>query len=78
MKREYFFITNNFRIIWIVIAIIFSTIFYSYGQDPIFTQFYSNPVYLNPAASPFFSPTPKEPGGGRARAPAPPGPPVHA
>jgi type IX secretion system PorP/SprF family membrane protein len=49
MSRENFYIINNFKIIWIVIAIVFSSSFYSYCQDPIFTQFYSNPVYLNPA-----------------------------
>ena len=49
MSIDNFYIINKFKIICIIIAIIFSSIFYSYGQDPIFTQFYSNPVYLNPA-----------------------------
>ena len=34
-----------------IILLTFSWINQTYGQDPIFTQFYSNPIYLNPAFS---------------------------
>ena len=34
-----------------IILLTFLWINQTYGQDPIFTQFYSNPIYLNPAFS---------------------------
>jgi len=33
----------------LVLALLVSTLSSTWGQDPTFTQFYSNPIYLNPA-----------------------------
>ena len=37
------------KFLLILLAIFFTTLRFSFGQDPVFSQFYFNPVYLNPA-----------------------------
>jgi type IX secretion system PorP/SprF family membrane protein len=37
------------RKLFFAILLLIQGIFYSYGQDPHFSQFYANPIYLNPA-----------------------------
>ena len=44
------FFTNRYLKIWgTLFAIVLLSEIKIFAQDPIFTQFYSNPVYLNPA-----------------------------
>ena len=39
------------KILKVLILFVFSTffVFQSYGQDPAFSQYFANPLYLNPA-----------------------------
>ena len=46
--RKKFIANYIFRSIW-VILLISTSIIYSSGQDPVFTQFYNTPIQINPA-----------------------------
>ena len=42
---------SSIKLCCFIILFTSSWINQTYGQDPIFTQFYSNPIYLNPQLS---------------------------
>jgi type IX secretion system PorP/SprF family membrane protein len=49
LKNNKIYIKYIYKIILVIAVFLINCSINLYGQDPIFTQFYSNPVYLNPA-----------------------------
>jgi type IX secretion system PorP/SprF family membrane protein len=49
LKSNEIYIKYIYKIILVIAVLLISSSIKFYAQDPIFTQFYSNPVYLNPA-----------------------------
>ena len=50
-SSQFMVLFSSVKLHCFIILLTFSWINQTYGQDPIFTQFYSNPIYLNPAFS---------------------------
>ena len=51
LKNNKIYIKYIYKIILVIAVFLINCSISLYAQDPIFTQFYSNPVYLNPAFS---------------------------
>jgi len=49
LKNNKIYIKYIYKIILVIAVFLINSSINLYAQDPIFTQFYSNPVYLNPA-----------------------------
>jgi type IX secretion system PorP/SprF family membrane protein len=49
LKSNKTYLKYIYKIILVIVVFLFNSNINLYAQDPIFTQFYSNPVYLNPA-----------------------------
>ena len=49
LKSNKIYIKYIYKIILVIAVLLINSSIKLYAQDPIFTQFYSNPVYLNPA-----------------------------
>ena len=49
LKSNKIYIKYIYKVILVTVVLLINSSINLYAQDPIFTQFYSNPVYLNPA-----------------------------
>ena len=49
LKSNKIYIKYIYKVILVTVVLLINSSIKLYAQDPIFTQFYSNPVYLNPA-----------------------------
>lgn len=49
LKSNKIYIKYIYKVILLTVVLLINSSINLYAQDPIFTQFYSNPVYLNPA-----------------------------
>ena len=49
LKSNKIYIKYIYKVILVIAVLLINSSIKFYAQDPIFTQFYSNPVYLNPA-----------------------------
>ena len=49
LKSNKNYIKHIYKVILVTVVLLINSSINLYAQDPIFTQFYSNPVYLNPA-----------------------------
>ena len=49
LKSNKIYIKHIYKVILVIAVLLINSSINLYAQDPIFTQFYSNPVYLNPA-----------------------------
>ena len=49
LKSNKIYIKYIYKVILVKVVLLINSSINLYAQDPIFTQFYSNPVYLNPA-----------------------------
>ena len=49
LKSNEIYIKYIYKVILVTVVLLINSSIKLYAQDPIFTQFYSNPVYLNPA-----------------------------
>ena len=49
LKSNKIYIKYIYKVILVIAVLLINSSIKLYAQDPIFTQFYSNPVYLNPA-----------------------------
>ena len=49
LKSNKIYIKHIYKVILVTVVLLINSSINLYAQDPIFTQFYSNPVYLNPA-----------------------------
>lgn len=49
LKSNKIYIKYIYKVILVTVVLLINSSTNLYAQDPIFTQFYSNPVYLNPA-----------------------------
>ena len=49
LKSNKIYIKYIYKLILVTVVLLINSSINLYAQDPIFTQFYSNPVYLNPA-----------------------------
>ena len=49
LKSNKIYIKYIYKIILVIAVLLINSSIKFYAQDPVFTQFYSNPVYLNPA-----------------------------
>ena len=49
LKSNKIYIKCIYKVILVTVVLLINSSIKLYAQDPIFTQFYSNPVYLNPA-----------------------------